>query len=124
MSTTRIVLLIIAVTTLVRIWLAAATGLGFDESYMLGNARQFLWGYVDQVPMHLWLAGMARVVFGSEASGFVRLPFVLMFAGSSWFMYRLTGRLFGERAGLWAVIAFNIAPVFSLAHGSWILADG
>lgn len=124
MSTTRIVLLIIAATTLVRVWLASVTGLGFDESYMLGNARQFLWGYVDQVPMHLWMAGAARVIFGSEASGFVRLPFVLMFAGSSWLMYRLTARLFSERAGLWAVIAFNAAPVFSLAHASWILADG
>ena len=63
--------------------------LGFDESYMLGNARQFLWGYVDQVPMHLWMAGAARVVFGSEAPVFVRLPFILFFAGSTWLMYRL-----------------------------------
>ncbi len=85
MSTTRIVILFIVVTTIARAWLATVTGLGFDESYMLGNARQFLWGYVDQVPMHLWIAGAAPIVFGSAASGFVRLPFVLMFAASSWF---------------------------------------
>ena len=124
MSTGRIVLLVIVVGTALRLALAAVAGLGYDESYMLGNARQFMLSYVDQVPMHLWMAGLARVVFHSEASIFVRMPFILMFAGSVWLMYRLTRRLFGERAGLWAVIAFNLAPVFSVSHSSWILADG
>lgn len=127
MSDTRIaraVLVIIVGSGLVRLWLAAVTGLGFDESYMLGNARTFMLSYVDQVPMHLWMAGLARRIFASEAPVFVRLPFVLAFAGSTWLMFTLTRRLFSARAGLWAVIAFNLAPVFSLAHASWILADG
>lgn len=124
LSPAQWVVILIAGSTLVRLWFAGMTGLGFDESYMLGNARQFELSYVDQVPMHLWMAGLARVIFGSEAPIFVRLPFVLMFAGSIWLMYRLTERLFGERAGLWAVIAFNLAPVFSVSHSSWILADG
>jgi hypothetical protein len=39
-------------------------------------------------------------------------------------MFRLTARLFGASAGVWSVIVFNIAPVFSLAHASWVLPDG
>jgi 4-amino-4-deoxy-L-arabinose transferase-like glycosyltransferase len=120
----RAVLLIVAGSGLVRLWLAGITGLGFDESYMLGNARTFMLSYVDQVPMHLWMAGLARRLFQSEAPVFVRLPFVLAFAGSTWLMFTLTRRLFSARAGLWAAIAFNLAPIFSLAHASWILADG
>ncbi len=121
---TRLVILLIVASFALRELLAATTGLGFDKSYMLGNARIFMLSYVDQVPMHLWMAGAARWLTGSEAPGIVRLPFVLAFAGSTWLMFTLTRRLFSARAGLWAVVAFNLAPVFSLSHASWILADG
>ena len=124
LSASQAVLLIIAGSTLIRIWIAAVTGLGFDESYMVGNARQFLAGYVDHPPLHVWITGVAVFLGGSEASIVVRLPFILLFAGSTWLMYRLTSRLFGESAGLWAVIAFNLAPVFSLADATWVLPDG
>jgi 4-amino-4-deoxy-L-arabinose transferase-like glycosyltransferase len=124
MATGRIVLLVIVVGTIVRLWLAGITGLGYDESYMVGNARVFALSYLDHPPLHVWIAGLAERLFASEAPIVVRLPFVLLFAGSVWLMYRLTARLFGERAGLWAVIAFNLAPVFTLSHASWVLPDG
>ena len=124
MPTGRVVLLIIAAGTVIRLWLAGVTGLGYDESYMVGNARQFALSYFDHPPLHVWIAGLAEWLFASEAPIFVRLPFVLLFAGSVWLMYRLTARLFGERAGLWAAIAFNLAPVFTFSHASWVLPDG
>lgn len=124
LSARRAVLLIIAGSTLVRLWLAAVTGLGFDESYMVGNARQFLAGYVDHPPLHVWMVWAATHLAGSEAPIVVRLPFILLFAGSTWLMYRLAARLFGESAGVWAVVAFNLAPVFSLADATWVLPDG
>ncbi len=117
------VLLILAGTA-IRLALAAATGLGVDESYSVGSARHLLLGYVDHPLLHYWVAGLAMRLFHSEASLVVRLPFVLFFAGSTWLMYRLTARLFGARAGLWAATALNIAPVFTLAHASWMLPDG
>ena len=30
----------------------------------------------------------------------------------------------GERAAFWAVVAYSISPVFSLAFGCWVLPDG
>src|SRR5262249_45176014 len=39
-------------------------------------------------------------------------------------MYRLTKQFFGVRAGWWAVVAFNLAPVFTVADATWILPDG
>ncbi len=95
-----------------------------DESYSVGSARQFMLSYVDHPPLHYWAAGLAMRLFHSEASLVVRLPAILFFAGSTWLMYRLTARLFGARAGLWAATALNIAPVFTLAHASWVLPDG
>jgi 4-amino-4-deoxy-L-arabinose transferase-like glycosyltransferase len=59
-----------------------------------------------------------------EAPWTVRLPFLLLFAGSTWLMFRLGAALFGVRAGVWAAVALNLAPVFSLAAGGWVLPDG
>ena len=120
----RWVVVLIVVGTALRLALAGATGLGMDESYSVGSARQFMLSYVDHPPLHYWAAGLAMRLFHSEASLVVRLPAVLFFAGSTWLMYRLTARLFGARAGLWAATALNIAPVFTLAHASWVLPDG
>lgn len=124
MSTSRIVLLIIVVGTAIRLVLAGITGLGYDKSYMVGNARLFSLSYVDHAPLHVWMTWAIERISASEATIVVRLPFILLFAGSTWLMYRLTARLFGERAGLWAVIVFSLAPVFSFSHASWVLPDG
>ena len=97
-SAARLVLLIIVIGTAIRLGLSAATGLGMDESYSVGNARQFMLSYVDHAPLHYWMAGLAARLFHSEAPIVVRLPFVLLFAGSTWLMYRLTTRLFTPRA--------------------------
>ena len=123
-SAARLVMAIILAGTAVRLALAGATGLGMDESYSVGSARQLMLSYVDHPPLHYWAAGLAERFFHSEAPIVVRLPSILFFAGSSWLMYRLTARLFGARAGLWAVTALNVAPVFTLAHASWVLPDG
>ena len=124
MTAGRAVLLIIAVGTVVRLLFAAATGLGYDESYMVGNARDLALGYVDHPPLHVWIAGLAARLFSSEAPLVVRLPFIALFAGSTWLMYRVATRLFGAQAGLWATIAFSLAPVFSLNDGTFVLPDG
>lgn len=120
----RWVLAIIVGSAAVRFWLAGVTGLGVDESYMVGNARELSLAYFDHPPLHVWMVWLAETVFTGEAPLAVRTPFILLFAGSTWLMYRLGERLFGAAAGLWAAIAFNLAPVFSLADASWVLPDG
>src|SRR5665213_3922610 len=114
MRASHAVLLLILAGTLVRLVLSATTGLGIDESYMAGTARTLALGYVDHPPLHVWIVWAAERLFG-EAPIAVRLPFILLFAGSTWLMSRLTARLFGERAGLWAALALTLAPVFSLS---------
>jgi hypothetical protein len=124
MSAARAVLLLIAVTAAVRMVLAGVTGLGPDESYMVGNARILSLSYVDHPPLHVWLAGLTARLFGSENGFLLRLPFVAIFAGATWLMFRLTARLYGERAGLFAALILNLAPVFAALDGTWILPEG
>ncbi len=119
----RLVLLLIVATAAVRILLASIEGLGIDESYWATMARTPSLSYVDDPPMTAWLTAMAAWIFGREDPVFLRLPFILLYAGSTWLMFRLAERLFGVRAGLWAAIAYNLAPIFTLG-GMWLLPDG
>lgn len=119
-----IVTLIIITGTLVRAALAGALGLGVDESYVVSIARDFSLSYFDHPPLHFWIIWLTAHITGSENGWVLRLPFIGMFAASTWMMYRLGGKLFGEWAGVYAALLLNLSPVFSLSTGSWILPDG
>ncbi|MGB8364390.1 MAG: ArnT family glycosyltransferase [Rhizomicrobium sp.] len=123
-DTTNAVIGLIVAGSLIRIALAGAVGFGTDESYTVANARYFAWSYVDYPPLHVWLVGAWSWICGSEAPIVLRLPFIALFAGSTWVMFRLTALLFDDAAGFWAALLFNLAPVFTLAHASWVLPDG
>jgi 4-amino-4-deoxy-L-arabinose transferase-like glycosyltransferase len=118
------VLQVIAGTTLIRLAFAAATGLGMDESYMVTAGRVLSLGYFDHPPASWWLSWAAAHLFGTEAPWAVRLPFILLFAISQILVWRITCVVAGQRAGLWAVVALNLSPVFGLTTGTWVLPDG
>ena len=101
--------------------LAALLGLGIDESYMVVAGRgAFRLGYFDHPPVAWWLSHGAAVL-GGESAFVVRMPFIALFAVSTWLMFRLGG---GGRAGMWAALAFNLAPVMGVTSGGWVLPDG
>lgn len=120
----RLVALVIALGMLLRVVLSLALGLGVDESYAVAVARSFALSYFDHPPLSFWLAGAAAKLAGSERAIVVRLPFIIMFGGSTWLTYWLGARLFGERAGAYGAVALNLSPVFSISTGGWLLPDG
>ena len=116
--------LVVLIALAVRLVLATWSGLGIDESYMVAASTRFASSYFDHPLAAWWLELGARHLFGSAAPLVVRLPFLLLSAVSSWLLYLITKRLFGRQAAFWAVVAYSIAPVFSLAFGVWVLPDG
>jgi 4-amino-4-deoxy-L-arabinose transferase-like glycosyltransferase len=118
----RSALVIIAGFTALRVVFAVLLGFGVDESYTLGQARRLALSYFDHPPLHLWLANLSMAVFGTTWA--VRLPFILLFAGTSWLLFRLTARLFGGWQGVWAVLALNASLFFLASPGTWIVPDG
>ncbi|MDF2569992.1 MAG: dolichyl-phosphate-mannose-protein mannosyltransferase [Sporomusa sp.] len=124
MSSYRKVTLIVIIGVLLRITLAGMIGLGVDESYAVSVARSFSLSYFDHPPLHFWMIWLTNYLTGSEGSVVLRLPFIAIFAATTWLMYCFTARMFGERAGVYAALILNISPVFSLSTGSWILPDG
>lgn len=119
-----LVLAIIAGTALLRLVFAAAQGLGVDESYMVAAGRTLQTGYFDHPPAAWWLAWAAANLAGTDTPLVVRLPFILLFALSTWLMARLATRLDSPTAGLWSAAVLNAAPVFGITTGTWLLPDG
>jgi 4-amino-4-deoxy-L-arabinose transferase-like glycosyltransferase len=120
----RAVLMIIVATMIVRIFFASSLGLGIDESYTVATGRHLQLGYFDHPPLAWWLAWAGGHLFGAESALVLRAPFIALFALTTWLMFILTRLLFGGRAGLWAVVTLNFAPVLAWTSGTWILPDG
>lgn len=124
MTPTAVVLAIIAIGTIARIFASLAIGIELDGSYTIVVARQLSWSYYDHPPMHQWLIWLSVNLFNSEAHLVVRLPFIALFAGTTWLMYRVTAHAFGAWAGVWAAALLNLCVVFTLFYGVFIVPDG
>ncbi len=118
----HLALIVIGGALLLRLVLAAVVGLGTDEIYTLAVSRKLSWSYFDHPPLHQWLAHASGWVLGEGRQ--VRLPFIVLFAATSWLLFLITSRLYGADAGLWAVVTLNLAGFFTLSAGSWVVPDG
>src|SRR5262249_31961281 len=123
-SARRTVLILIAATLAGRVLFGLSLGLGIDESYTVATGRHPQLSTFDHPPAAWWLAWGAGQLFATESALVLRLPFILLFAVTTWLTYRLTAYLFDERAGFWAAVALNFAPVIAWTSGTWILPDG
>lgn len=110
-------------STLLRLVWAGAIELGNDEAYYTLYTRQFDWSYVDHPPLVALLIAWGEAIGGPGLPG-VRVGFILLFAGSTYLMFRLGQRLFGAWAGLGAALVLNVAGYFGMAVGAFALPDG
>lgn len=121
---TRAVLALILATLVARVVFGLSLGLGVDESYTVATSRHPQLSTFDHPPLAWWLAWGSAKLFATESALALRLPFILLFALTTWLMYRLTAFLFGERAGFWAAATLNLAPVIAWTSATWIVPDG
>lgn len=120
---TRLVLAVIVLGTAARVITGAITGLGVDESYTAAVALPLSLSYFDHPPLSFWIPGLLQLA-GIHDGLLLRLPFILLFAGTTWLMFRLGSQLFGPGAGACAALLLNLSPVFSLSTAGWVLPDG
>jgi hypothetical protein len=114
--------ILIGITFLVRLLIAAYTGLGIGESYYFRGALQLNLSYFDQPPLFFWLGGLSIKLFGLNAFG-LRFPSVVLFAGICWFLFLVTRKLFNARSGFWAVVIINLSAVFTVPVACWFQPD-
>lgn len=111
--------------TLLRLAWAAGLGLGNDEAYYFLFTAHPAWSYFDQPPMVAVVEAAGLALAGGAASPLaLRLGFIALFAGSTALMARLTARLGGPRAGVFAAFLLNVTGYYGLAAGTFALPDG
>ena len=124
MTARRALWCLIVGSAALRLAWASAVGLGHDEAYHYLFTVHRDWSYFDHPPMLALVESAGTGLLGSAAPGALRLGFVILFAGSTWLLARLTSRSFGERAGFWAAFAMNVSAYHTAAAGAFALPDG
>ena len=106
-------LAIVGVGLAIRAALAALVPLATDEAYYVDWARHLAPGYLDHPPLVAWLIAGPLRLFGHHPLA-VRLPAVLLQAGTTLLAASLARALAGGAAALAAAVMLQAAPVFSL----------
>src|SRR5437773_8251082 len=113
MSTTRAVWLFIIALTAVRLSMLATTDLEFDEAHYWIWSEHLAPAYFSKGPAIAFVIHASTAVFGSNEFG-VRFFSPVLAAGTSVLLFYFARRLFNATAGLWAVIAVNVTPIFNV----------
>src|SRR5438132_282021 len=113
MSTTRAVWFFIIALTVVRLSMLATKDLEFDEAHYWMWSERLAPAYFSKGPGIAFAIRAGTAIFGANEFG-VRLWSPLLAAGTSLLLFYFAKRLFDENAGLWAVVALNVTPIFSV----------
>lgn len=96
-----------------------------DESYHWLYTVHPALSYFDHPPMTAWVAQAGLTLCGGWVHPLsLRLGFVLMFAGSTWILYRWAARFYGGWAGVYAAVGLNLSAYYTAAGGAFALPDG
>jgi len=113
MNRTRAVWLFIGALTLIRLSMLGSTDLEFDEAHYWMWSERLAPGYFSKGPGIAFAIRASTAIFGPTEFG-VRFWSPILAAGTSLFLFYFGKRLFNENVGLWAVIAFNVTPIFNV----------
>ena len=124
MDPRRTTLLLIALTTALRLVWAAVLEASNDESYHWLYTVYPDLSFFDHPPMTMLLVKLGLLLCGGWVHPFsIRLAFVLLFVGSQWILYRWTERWFGGRPAFAAVLALNLSGYYTAFAGSFAVPD-
>lgn len=121
---TQKVLLLILVSSVVRIFLAAILDLGNDESYYWLYSQQLQWNYFDHPP--LIAIGVRLFTFNlllDQYEVFVRLSSIVSCAAATWFLYKAVALISNQRAGWFAALLYTSSFYTSIVAGLLVMPD-
>jgi 4-amino-4-deoxy-L-arabinose transferase-like glycosyltransferase len=124
-SPRRALAVLIVGTLLIRVGWAFLLGVNNDEAYNFLYTVHPSLSYFDHPPLTMWVAKAGLLISGGNVSLLsLRLGYLLLFAGSTWVLFKLTSRWYGEWAGFHAAVALNLSAYFTAAAGALALPDG
>src|SRR5207249_3076982 len=122
MTTTRAVWFFSMALTAIGLSMLPTTDLEFDEAHYWMWSQRLAPAYFSKGPGIAFAIRASTAVFGANEFG-VRFFSPLLAAGTSLLLFYFARRLFNATAGLWAVIALNVTPIFNI--GAFVMTiDG
>ncbi len=109
----RWALLWIALVTGFRLWFAPRLDLVGDEAHYWECGRFLDWSHYGKGPGAALVIRLFTLLLG-DAVWVVRLPAVLLAAGTGWLIFLLGKTFYSERVGLVAVVAASVMPLFAV----------
>ncbi|MEO1658662.1 MAG: glycosyltransferase family 39 protein [Pseudomonadota bacterium] len=97
------------------------TDLGADEAQYWFWSRELAWGYYSKPPMIAWLIALSTSLFGETEMG-VRAFSPVLLAGTGMALFAAGRELFGDKAGLSALLFWHLMPAVILG-GTLISTD-
>ncbi|MFH1066888.1 MAG: glycosyltransferase family 39 protein [bacterium] len=113
LSFTVLAFLYIGVLTVLRLWFCAQFDLIGDEAYYWLWSKHLDLSYFSKGPAVAWFIALGTRLAGDTVPG-VRLPSVLLAAGTGVLMFRLARALFSEKIAFWSVILASMIPLFMI----------
>ena len=103
----------IGAITLFRLWFAPHLDLVGDEAHYWECGRELDWNHYGKGPGAAFVIWVFTTLLGDHVWA-LRLPAVLLSAGTGWMIFVLGRKLYSERVGLVAVVAASAMPLFAI----------
>ncbi len=116
-------ILLLAVSLLVRCIVAALTELGNDEVYYWTYALYPDWSHFDHPPMVGWIIQLFTLNLRYDSAFFLRLPALILGTVNTWMIYRLGMLIRNPRTGWYAALLHTGSLYATILVGTFILPD-
>jgi 4-amino-4-deoxy-L-arabinose transferase-like glycosyltransferase len=111
MTPTRFALIFIGLVTSIRLALIGQIELSADEAYYVLWSQKLDWSYFSKGPGVAFAIRAGAALFGETEFG-VRFLSPLLACGTGLLLFFFTRHLYGAAVAAWAVVLFNLIPMF------------
>lgn len=115
--------LTIAISVIVRAFLAWTLEFSNDEVYYWLYALYPDWSHFDHPPMVGWLIQLTTLNLRYDSEFFIRLGAVILGAINTWLIYLVGKQIRDEITGLYAAILYNASLYCFIVAGTFIMPD-
>ena len=123
LNSNRNILLLIILSSVLRLSVAGFLELGNDEVYYQAYAQHLQWNYFDHPPMVALLIRLSTLNLHLNHELFIRLGSVICAAAGTWLIYRIGKTIRNEQVGFIAAILYSTSFYSSVVAGIFILPD-
>lgn len=119
----RNTLLVILISSIIRLFIAGTTELGNDEVYYILYALFPDLSHFDHPPMVGFVIQLFSLNLTFDSELFIRLGSVIFTAISTWTTFRIGEKIGNSRVGFFAALLFTASIYCSVIAGTFILPD-